>query len=249
MIRRTLRPNQNHLFFIFCATVIALLRESNYATLPPFSIGRRTVHFVPLGPVVIILANLVTVLVLCFYKLNTTNQWEWETVGYRTGFITIAQLPLIFLLAGRRNIIGYLTGMGYERLNWFHRWVSRTLWLTATIHMSFWFRNWGQYDYILHQLHNDALAKRGFAAWCILTFIVISSAAPVRRLSYELFVLQHLVTFVGFTVAVWLHAPEEVKVWAWVPIGLLVFDCVARYAWATYANLSIFHRASSKHPL
>lgn len=235
--------------FVFCATVVALLRESSYATLPPFSIGRRALHFTPVGLVAIILANLVTVLLLCFYKLDTTDQWEWETVGYRTGFITIAQLPLVFLLAGRRNIIGYLTGMSYERLNWFHRWVSRTLWLTATIHMGFWFRNWGQYDYIVYQLYNDALAKRGFAAWCILTFIVISSAAPVRRISYEFFVIQHLVTFVGFIVAVWLHAPPEVKAWVWVSIGLLVFDRVARYAYATYANLSIFHRASSKHPL
>lgn len=47
-------------------------------------------------------------------------------------------------------------------------------------------------------------------------------------------------TFVGFTVAVWFHAPEEVKSWVWVPIELLVFDRVARRAWATYASLSIF---------
>ena len=238
-------------FFVFCASVTAFIREASYATLPPFSIGRRIVHFAPLGPVAIILANLVVVLVLCFYKLDTTNQWKWEDVGYRTGFVSIAQLPLIFLLAGRQNIIGYLAGMGYERLNWFHRWISRTLWLTATIHMGFWFRNWDQWHYIPYQLKNDPLVKRGFAAWCILTFIVISSAAPVRRISYEFFVLQHLVTLVGFTVAVYLHAPGEVKAWVWVPIGLLIFDRVARYAWATYANLSIFHPSSNsnKHPL
>lgn len=38
-------------FFVFCITVIALLRESSYATLSPFSIGCRTVQLVPLGPV------------------------------------------------------------------------------------------------------------------------------------------------------------------------------------------------------
>jgi predicted ferric reductase len=195
--------------------------------------------------VAIILANLVVVLVFCFYKLDTTDQWKWEDVGYRTGFVAIAQLPLVFLLAGRQNIIGLLVGMSYERLNWFHRWISRTLWLTVTIHMGFWFRSWGRYDYITYQLKNDPLSKRGFAAWCILTFIVLTSMAPVRRLSYEVFVLQHLVTFVGFIVAVWLHAPDEVKVWVWIPIGLLVFDRVARYAWATYANLSIFHCSTS----
>lgn len=234
---------------MFCATATALLREGSYVTLPPLSLGRWTVHFAPLGPVAIVLANLIVVLVMSFYKFDTLNQMQWQGVGYRTGALTVAQMPLIFLLAGRQNIIGYLTGMGYERLIWFHRWVARTLWLSATIHMGFWFRIWGQSNLITVQLHNNPLAQRGFAAWCILTFIVISSVAPVRRISYEFFVLQHLVTFVGFTVAAWLHVPEDVKAWVWVPIGLLIFDRVARYAWATYANLSIFHRSSSKHPL
>lgn len=242
----TLTPSKpKSLFFSTYATITAIFREASYATLPPLSIRGHTYHFAPLGPLSIILANLVVVLVFCFYKLDTTNQWKWEDVGYRTGFVALAQLPLIFLLAGRQNIIGFLVGMSYERLNWFHRWIARTLWLTATIHMGFWFRNWGRYNYITYQLQNDALTQRGFAAWCILTFIVISSAAPIRRLSYEIFVLQHLVTFVGFIVAVWLHAPGEVKVWVWISIGFLVFDRVARYAWATYANLSIFHKASS----
>ncbi|KAJ5092507.1 hypothetical protein NUU61_007377 [Penicillium alfredii] len=238
------------LFFSTYATVTATTREVSYATLHPLTIRRHTIHFPPLGPVLIILANLIVVLVLCFYKLETTDPWKWEDVGYRTGFIAISQLPLIFLLAGRQNIIGFLAGTSYARLNWFHRWIARTLWLTATIHMGFWFRNWGRYDYITYQLRNDALTQRGFAAWCILTFIVLASLAPIRRLSYEVFVLQHLVTFVGFIVAVWLHVPSEVKVWVWIPIGLLVFDRAARYAWGAYANLSIFHSTSTpRHSL
>jgi predicted ferric reductase len=221
----------------------------SYATFRPLTVGKYTIHFPPFGPVLIVVANLIVILVLCFYKLDTQDVWQWENVGYRTGFIAISQLPLIFLLAGRQNIIGFLADMSYARLNWFHRWTARTLWLTTTIHMGFWFRNWGRYDYIIYQLKNDPLTKRGFAAWCILTFIVLTSMAPVRRLSYEIFVLQHLITFIGFIVAVWMHAPNEVKIWVWIPIGLLVFDRVARYAWGTYANLSIFHRKSAKSAL
>ncbi|PLB39019.1 ferric reductase family protein [Aspergillus candidus] len=243
----TLTPSKpKSLFFNTYATLTAIVREASYATLPPWSIRGYTLHFAPLGPVSLILANLVIILVLCFYKLDTSDRWKWEDVGYRTGFIAICQLPLIFLLSGRTNIIGFLSGSSYNRLNWLHRWIARTLWLTATIHMGFWFRNWAQYDYIGYQLRNDPLTQRGFSAWCILTAIVLSSMAPVRRLSYEFFVLQHLVLFVGFLVAIWLHAPAEVKVWVWIPIGLVVFDRVARYAWAAYANLSIFHRSPTK---
>lgn len=188
-------------------------------------------------------------LVLCFYGLDTLDVWKWEDVGYRTGFIAICQLPLVFLLAGRQNIIGFLADMSYARLNWFHRWAARTLWLTATIHMCFWFRDWARYDYIVYQIRNDDLTKRGFAAWCILTFIVLASISPVRRLSYEVFVLQHLVTFVGFIVALYMHAMDEVKFWVWIGVGLLVFDRFARYAWGAYVNLSIFHRNRTESAL
>ncbi|KAJ5194360.1 Riboflavin synthase-like beta-barrel [Penicillium cf. griseofulvum] len=237
------------LFFNIYATLTATTREVSYATLRPLRLGGWTLHFPPLGPVLIMLANLVAVMVLCFYKLDTLDPWAWENVGYRTGFIAVCQLPLIFLLAGRQNIIGLLAGMSYVSLNWYHRWVARTLWLTTTIHMAFWFRNWARWNYITYQLSNDPLTKRGFAAWVILTFIVITSFGPIRRLSYEFFVIQHLVTFIGFIVAVWMHAPDEVKIWVWIPIGLVVFDRLARYAWGAYANLAIFHRNNRTNAL
>ncbi|CAG8890464.1 unnamed protein product [Penicillium egyptiacum] len=237
------------LFFNFYATITATVREVGYATPPLLRLGGLTLHFPPLGPVLIMLANLVVVMVLCFYKLDALDPWKWENVGYRTGFIAICQLPLIFLLAGRQNIIGFLAGMSYVSLNWYHRWVARTLWLTTTIHMGFWFRNWDRWHYITYQLYNDPLTKRGFAAWVILTLIVITSFAPIRALSYEFFVIQHLVTFVGFIVAVWMHAPDEVKIWVWIPIGLVVFDRLARYTWGAYANLAIFHRKNKTKAL
>lgn len=184
---------------------------------------------------------MVVVLILCFYKLDTSDPWSWEDVGYRTGFVSIAQLPLIVLLASKDNIIGALTGVGYERLNWLHRWTARTLWLSVTLHMGFWFRNWARYDYIKVKLTTDPLTQRGFAAWCILTFVVATSGAPMRKLSYEVFVISHLVTFAGFIAAVWLHAPDEVKVWVWLPIGIFALDRLLRTTRVLYLNLTPFY--------
>lgn len=190
----------------------------------------------------IVVAHFLATAATCFYDLKTQNQWEWEEVGYRTGFITVAQMPLVFILAGRENIIGFLVGVDYQSLNWFHRWLARTFWLCATIHMGFWFRSWGRYDYIVHQLRNEYYSQCGFAAWCILTFIMISSVWSIRRLAYEFFVLQHLLMFIGFTVAVWLHVDEKVRTSVWMSLGFLVFDRVVRYVWTAYINLSMFHK-------
>ncbi len=184
---------------------------------------------------------MIIVFILCFYKLNTLDTWSWEDIGYRTGFVSIAQLPLIVLLAGKDNIIGALTGVGYERLNWLHRWTARTLWLSATLHMGFWFRNWARYDYIKVKLTTDPITQRGFAAWCILTFVVATSIAPVRKIKYEVFVISHLITFAAFIAAIWLHAPDEVKVWVWLPIGFFALDRLLRARRVLYLNLTPFH--------
>ena len=233
------------LFFSTFATITAISREVTHASFP-VSISKYHWPSPTLGRFLLVSANLVLVMVLCFYKLDPTDQWQWEDLGYRTGFITSAQLPLVILLASKNNIIGFLSGVGYEKLNWLHRWVSRVLFLNVTIHMSFWFVDWARYDYIEVKLKTDVITQRGFAAWCILLWIVLSSMAPVRRWNYEFFVVQHIVTFVGFLAAVYLHLPAEVKVYIWIPIGLVVFDRFVRTVWALYTNLSIFHPKSRR---
>ncbi|KAL8655344.1 MAG: hypothetical protein Q9210_000940 [Variospora velana] len=192
------------------------------------------------------MADLVVVLVLCFYGLNPRDQWQWEGIGYRTGFIAAAQLPLVVLLSGKRNIIGWLTGTSYERLNWLHRWVSRILFLTVTIHMGFWFVSWARYDYIKVKLTTDPITQRGFAAWCILLWIILSSLLPARKWNYEFFVVQHITTAAGFLAAVYLHLPEEVKVWIWLPIGLVIFDRLIRALATLFINISVFSRRTKR---
>ena len=169
--------------------------------------------------------------------LNPLDRWQWEDLGYRTGFIATAQLPLIFILAGKNNMIGVLTGSSYERLNWIHRWTSRILLLTVTMHMIFWFRDWAPYDFITVKLKSDSITKRGFAAWCVLVWIVFSSFAPIRRWNYEFFIVQHFVTLIGFMVAVFLHLkPYNMQYWVYISIAFGVVDRTARFLSILYVN-------------
>ncbi|KAL8839643.1 MAG: hypothetical protein Q9170_001649 [Blastenia crenularia] len=230
------------------ATVYALLRELTYVSCSLVISDRLRWTSPMLGRVSMVGAELLLVLVLCFYKLNPQDQWQWEDVGIRTGFIASAQLPLIVLLSGKRNIIGWLTGTSYERLNWLHRWVSRILFLTVTIHMGFWFVDWARYDYIKVKLTTDRITQRGFAAWCILLWIFLSSLLPVRRWNYEFFVIQHIVTSIGFLAAVYLHLPEEVKVWVWLPIGLYAFDRFVRTLATLFINFPVLNRRRRGSP-
>ncbi|KAI9893218.1 MAG: hypothetical protein M1814_000345 [Vezdaea aestivalis] len=225
------------------ATLTAITREISYETPAVRWAGkRRWSSSLALGPILLVLANVFVLLGFCFYKFNLKDPWQWEDVGYRTGCITLAQLPLIFLLAGKKNLVGYLTGSSYERLNWLHRWAARCLFLTATIHMGYWFTSWNRWKYIGEKVATDPITRKGLGAWGVLFWIVLSSLSPIRGLSYEVFVVQHLISFAGFLAAVYLHIPAAMRLWIWIPVGLFAFDRLCRWLNTVYLNLSIFRR-------
>ncbi len=126
------------LFPLCNATLFALTREAaNFSIQLPLK--NRFIRLPTVGRTSLVLANVVVLLVLCFYGLNLTDQFSKESVGFRCGVVSIGQLPLIFLLSGKNNIVGYFVGISYERINWLHRWAARCMLLTATIHMGYFF--------------------------------------------------------------------------------------------------------------
>jgi predicted ferric reductase len=223
------------------ASMSAIVREYGYYSLP---LSFRKTHFflAPVGSTTVLLSYVVLTLVSCFYAFDPSNVLQWEDVGYRSGFIAICQIPLVVLLAGKRNIIGFLTGVGYERLTWLHRWVARTLLLTVVIHMGFFVREWVMYDYLTIKIQQDPLAIKGFIAGGILLWLVVSSVAPIRNLSYEIFVVQHIISWLGFLFAVYIHVPAENHIWSWLPLGFWVFDRVVRASYIFYLNLGLLHK-------
>ncbi|OJD35297.1 metalloreductase [Diplodia corticola] len=226
------------------ATATAIVREASNATLSPLTFKGRSICLPTVGRTTIVAANIATLLVLCFYHFDLSDQWSFENIGYRTGCISIAQLPLIFLLAGKNNILGWLTGSSYERLNWLHRWTARSLLLTVTIHMGYWFADWAPYNYIGHKIKTDPITQHGLISWCLLLWIVFSSVAPIRGLSYEFFVLQHLGSMAVFVAFVYLHVnswPLYVRIYVILPIALVCLDRFVRAVWLLYNNFAIFH--------
>ncbi|PSN63721.1 hypothetical protein BS50DRAFT_499235 [Corynespora cassiicola Philippines] len=222
------------------ATLYALMREaSNYSITIPMK--SRMMRFPTVGRTSLIMANLVVLIVLCLYGYDLGDRWLREQIGFRCGFVTIAQIPLLFLLAAKNNIIGYLSGISYERLNWLHRWCTRCMLLTATLHMGYFFADWAPYDYIGTQLKQNTIVWKGVVAWAMLVWIVFSSMTPIRGWCYEIFVLQHVASFAVFVGFVYIHTPAEVHIYIWISVALFWFDRVVRLLRLLYANISFLH--------
>ncbi|KAI5851207.1 FAD-binding domain-containing protein [Morchella snyderi] len=232
------------------ATATAITREATYYTAPFIpSLQKRYPRLAtlpPFGKILLVTANLALLLSLASYGFQPTNRRHWEPMGVRAGWITLTQLPLIFLLAGKRSLLGYVTGVSYERLNWIHRWVARTMFLTASVHLGNFLRTWDQYSYVERKFEIDLISRRGLGAWCVLLWIVLSSFAPIRGWRYEFFVVQHIVSAVGFVSMVMLHTPTKAHQYVWVPVAIFFLDRLIRLVFMVYNNLGLFHGKPSQ---
>jgi predicted ferric reductase len=222
------------------ATMFALTREASGFSLH-IPLKKQVLRLPSVGRVSLVLANIITLVVLCLYGLDLVDPFGKEDVAFRCGVMTLAQIPLIFLLAGKNNIIGHLSGVSYEKLNWLHRWCARCMLLTATMHLGYFFTSWARYDYIGWKLQNDPLAWKGLAAWSTLIWIVFSSATPIRGWCYEFFVVQHLVSFAVLIGFVYVHIPIVRRGYVIAPIVLFFLDRGLRALQVLYTNVSLFH--------
>ena len=151
--------------------------------------------------------------------------------------MSVTQVPLVYLLVSKT--LGLLSGLSYERLNWLHRWVARTLLITVTIHGAFFLSEWARADFVAMELQLMPMVRYGLGAWGVLVWTLISSCAPFRNIAYELFVLQHLAAAGIFLWLVYRHVPSYAVYNVWFAVGIVAFDRTALFCWSVYRNIVV----------
>lgn len=162
--------------------------------------------------------------------------YYYERIGYRNAWVALCQLPLLYLLAMKVNVVGFLIGTGHERLNWLHRWVARTMFVTATVHGFHFWTLWVKADFVAFELQIMPLVKYGIGAWGILLWNVVVGLVPIRRLAYEVWVVQHVLSSI---IMLWLlhqHIPSNARYLLWMSVSFLVFDRAARWLLLLWQN-------------
>ncbi|KAJ6005940.1 hypothetical protein N7451_003884 [Penicillium sp. IBT 35674x] len=214
----------------------AVFREISYHQL---TFTNSWLRIPTIGSIVLILGYFGYIMGLQFYEWDYPGAQYWQAQSIRAGWLTIAQFPLVLLLAGKRNLIGYAVGVSYERLQILHRWVARVMLLTATIHGAVQTYGWHKYGVMKLEFDTDSCIPTGFATWMILVWLVLSATAPIRNWRYEIFVAQHIITFIGLVVAIFYHLPSTAlssRIYAWIGVGIFILDRLLRTIIFTYIN-------------
>ncbi|KAJ5746006.1 hypothetical protein N7520_011188 [Penicillium odoratum] len=218
------------------AACTAVIREISYHQI---TFTNSWLRIPTIGSIVLILGYFGYIMGLQFFEWDYPGAQYWQAQSLRAGWLTIAQFPLVLLLAGKRNLIGYAVGVSYERLQILHRWVARVMLLTATIHGAVQTYGWHKYGVMKIEFDTDSCIPTGFATWMILVWLVLSATAPIRNWRYEIFVAQHIITFIGLVVAIFYHLPSTAlssRIYAWIGVGIFILDRLIRSIVFTYVN-------------
>ncbi|KAK3681756.1 hypothetical protein B0T22DRAFT_414772 [Podospora appendiculata] len=219
------------------ATLTAVIREASY---PQLYVPGRWLSWMtppPLGRIIALLIYWAIIIYMMTAGAIIDDAFFWERIGYRNAWVTVMQVPLMYLLASKCSIIGIIAGTSHERLNWLHRWVARTMFVTATVHGFHFYTEWVLADFVALQFKMMPMVKYGLGAWAVLLWSMISSFGPIRRMSYEFFVIQHIVSAVLFLWLIYVHVPPSAQYNVWFAIAALCFDRVCRVVLLVWQNV------------
>jgi predicted ferric reductase len=156
-------------------------------------------------------------------------------VSDRSGIMAFTQLPLIFLFAGRNNIMMWITGWSFDTFNVYHRWVSRMMTIHAIIH-SVGYTVIGARRGALKIYYSRTYWRWGVVATILCSFICIQSIYFLRHRWYDAFLFIHIVFAVMFVVGCWWHCEDLGWMqWVYASIALWCFDRLmrlVRMAWS-----------------
>ncbi|KAK2601961.1 ferric-chelate reductase Frp1 [Conoideocrella luteorostrata] len=233
-IEHATRPN-GHISQAW-ATATAVVREISHPQYYVSKVGFRWATPPPLGRILVLLCYWAMIIYFMTWNAVKKDAYFWERIGYRNAWMTIMQLPLIFLLAMKFNVVGFLTGSSHERLNWLHRWVARTMFITATVHGWHFWTEWVLADFVAYELEIMPMVKYGMGAWGVLLFNVVVGFLPIRRIVYEIWLIQHILASVAMLALLSFHIPDNAKYLLWMSVSFLALDRAARWALMGWQN-------------
>ncbi|KAJ7501065.1 ferric reductase like transmembrane component-domain-containing protein [Mycena galericulata] len=155
----------------------------------------------------------------------------YSAVGEVGGVLSLAVFPLVWLTAARNNFFIPLTGWGFETFQVLHRWIGRLATAYALLHTAAYTAQYvrrGEWSLMYLQ---SLWFIWGVVAMVALFLLCTLSLRPLRKLSYEIFLVLHVLLAIFTIVGTQLHIiylygnQYHYRKWIW---AVVVIWCVER---------------------
>ncbi|KAL1297967.1 hypothetical protein AAFC00_006475 [Neodothiora populina] len=191
---------------------------------------------------------------------TTLGRQRWGTFANRCAVLALSNLPILWLFAGRNNILLWVTGWEFQTFNIFHRHVARVTILLIIGHAA----SYTHLDTTMTMptgktLYQEALHEEwyvwGIVAATTLGTFWLASVSWMRMKFYELFLAIHISLGILLIYAVFGHTRQEEGAfngYLWAVVAIWSFDRLLRLIRLVVCNLHVttgknfVHVASTK---
>ncbi|KAJ4292991.1 hypothetical protein N0V88_005655 [Collariella sp. IMI 366227] len=144
----------------------------------------------------------------------------------RFGAVAVSQYPLQYLLALKSlNPVAYLLQSSHEQINRWHRVLARVTTTLLCLHVAFY---WG-FFILKDRLDRleDPVVIAGILAFTALNILISTALRPVRRYSYRVFFIIHLVLGITIPFMLMIHAAPG-RIFLFEALGVFFLDLASR---------------------
>ncbi|KXN80959.1 Ferric/cupric reductase transmembrane component 2 [Leucoagaricus sp. SymC.cos] len=172
------------------------------------------------GQVIVIAIYSCILIYAAFIKANVFVDY------HHVGWVSVAQLPFVVAYGAKNNVLGTLFGMGYERLNYLHRFAGRAVVLMANLHGVGYVYTWSLAGTFTSSIYNPQNTW-GLVTLAAVDVLWIFSLDYFRKRVYNIFLMMHIMCFGVILAGLYLHMPELVP-FVLTTIALFGLDHVLR---------------------
>ncbi|KAK8070901.1 ferric reductase transmembrane component 7 [Apiospora hydei] len=172
-----------------------------------------------------------------FYRPIPDLPLYWQSIQFgsppvaiRAGMIAVAMTPWIIASSMKTNVLTYITGIGPERLNVFHRWAGYLCLFMSLVHtvpfyiQPVWDDGGMQTFSRLFPEGSGVIYGTGISCLVPLVWLCVASLPFIRRVAFEAFVVLHVpvgMVYVGLLfwhtknfLASWSYLYSTIAIWA-----------------------------------
>ena len=174
------------------------------------------------------------------YRATQPNTWfdsTWQVimayVSARTGVYSFALAPLVILFSSRNNFLLWCTNWSHSTYILLHRWVARIFGIQVILHS---ITELVLYDNMGHLSEEQVKPYWiwGIVATLAVCIMLVASVLYLRRWSYEVFLMVHIIMAVFVLVGSWYHVELRFQrkwgyqYWLYAACAVWFFDRLLR---------------------
>ncbi|KAH9074775.1 hypothetical protein EDB83DRAFT_2515632 [Lactarius deliciosus] len=195
-----------------------------------YALNFRVAPGFPLRKLLVLLAYGLIMLYASFFRSNPFKDPN------RTAYVAVSQIPIVVALANKSNWLSWLSGIGYEKFHYVHRFAGRLAVIAANVHALGRLYKASLNGTLQAKIHTPEYIW-GLVALCAVDLLIAFSLSfrGDNIPGYSVFFVTHLTFVVVSLLAIYMH---KHFIWPYIlaAVALYVFDHVARAARTRYTS-------------